>query len=66
MSLMLLFPSSSMRHVVDSPTDTSPGLPAKHPSVQQRPSRAEWVIASVIVVAALILVVLFIGPPHVM
>jgi len=64
MSLLLLFPSSSMRHAVDSPTDTPP--PAKHPSAEQRPSRAEWVIASVIVVMALILVLPFIGPPHVM
>ena len=66
MSIQLLFPSKSMRHALESPTEATPPPPAKHPSVQQRPSRAEWIIASVIVVVALILVVLFIGPPHVM
>ncbi|HEX3298669.1 MAG TPA: hypothetical protein VHW68_00985 [Actinomycetota bacterium] len=64
MSLQLLFPSRSIHHAFDPPTEATPP-PSKHPLVQQRPSRAEWIIASVIVVVALVLVLLFIGPPHV-
>lgn len=65
MSIQLLFPSDALRHALDSPTDVSPPYLAKSPSVKQGTPRAEWLIARAIAVATLILVVLFIGPPHV-
>jgi hypothetical protein len=36
------------------------------PPVHRSPSRGEWLLAFAISVVALVLVLLFIGPPHVM
>jgi hypothetical protein len=47
------------------PLDTSPPSPAA-PSGKGSTARAEWLIAFAIVVATLILVLLVVGPPHVM
>jgi len=68
MTLQLLFPSGSLRHSMvdeDARVHASPRSPTPPPA-RREPSRAEWVIASVIVVVALVLALLFIGPPHVM
>jgi hypothetical protein len=68
MPLMLLFPSASLRDSVtheDPRRDVSALTQAPKPVKRPTTSRAEWVIASVIVVAALVVVLLFIGPPHV-
>jgi len=64
MPLQMLFPVDSMRHE-DEPLDTSPPAPAS-PSGTGSTARAEWLIAFAIVVATLLLVLLVIGPPHVM
>jgi hypothetical protein len=60
MPLQMLFPSDSMTHEQE-PLDTSPPSPAA-PSGKGSTARAEWPI----VVATLILVLLVVGPPHVM
>ena len=64
MPLQLLFPSGSLAHE-DAPVNASSSPASTDPPVTQ-PSRTEWLIASVIAVVALILVLLFIGPPHVL
>jgi hypothetical protein len=64
MPLQMLFPSDSMTHEQE-PVDTSPPSPAA-PSGKGSTARAEWLIAFAIVVATLILVLLVVGPPHVM
>jgi hypothetical protein len=64
MPLQMLFPADSMTHE-DEPLDTSPPPPAS-PSGTGSTARAEWLIAFAIVVATLLLVLLVIGPPHVM
>jgi lambda repressor-like predicted transcriptional regulator len=64
MPLLLMFPSNSMHHANSTPGTSSPH--SLSPSVHHPTARAEWLIASAIVVATLILVLLVIGPPHVM
>ena len=64
MPLQMLFPSGSLAHE-DAPMDTSPP-PQPHPLGTGSTARAEWLIASAIVVATLILVLFVLGLPHVM
>jgi hypothetical protein len=69
MTLQLLFPSSSLRHSMvdeDAPLPATPRRTPTSPQARHATSRAEWVIASAIVVVALVLALLFIGPPHVL